>query len=219
LSLPKEMTLYQCSYKSRANATSSFFDNNRLITDDTSRWQDYIDYFFLDSKEKWNSLNLHNVWDQREFLALNLRPFEYKTIANLFEHTDNYYQINSVDLWNTFDTNVNSLFEYLEINIDSDRYKKWISVYSEWRRIHQDRMLFCWYFKIIINNIIKGHDMDLGRFNLDIVQEVAIQHYLIYKHNLNFKTWQLEKFINTKQLHNLLEPNIHPLTENNTIKI
>jgi hypothetical protein len=219
LSLPKEMTLYQCSYKSRANATSSMSDNNRLITDDTSRWQDYIDYFFLDSKEKWNSLNLHNVWDQREFLALNLRPFEYKTIANLFEHTDNYYQINSVNLWNTFDTNINSLFEYLEINIDSDRYKKWISVYSEWRRIHQDRMLFCWYFKIIINNIIKGHDMDLGRFNLDIVQEAAIQHYLIYKHNLNFKTWQLEKFINTKQLHNLLEPNIHPLAENNTIKI
>ena len=51
--------------------------------------------------------------------------------------------------------------------------------------------------------------MDLERFNLDIFQEAAIQRELLYKHNLNLKIWQLEKFKNTKQLHNLLEPNIH----------
>ena len=35
---------------------------------------------------------------------------------------------------------------------------------------------------------------------------------LIYKYGLNLKTWQLEKFPNnTKQLHELLEENIHPI--------
>jgi hypothetical protein len=51
--------------------------------------------------------------------------------------------------------------------------------------------------------------MDLNRFNLDIVQEAAIQHILLYKHSLSIKTWQLEKFNNTKQINALLEPNTY----------
>ena len=73
-------------------------------------------------------------------------------------------------------------------------------------------MLFVAYFDKIINYIIEGYELNLDKFNLDLVQEAAIQHELIYKHNLNLKTWQLTKFTNTRQLHNLLEPNIHPLT-------
>ena len=53
--------------------------------------------------------------------------------------------------------------------------------------------------------------MDLEKFNLDLMQEAAIQRELIYNYSLNLKTWQLEKFTNTKQLHNLLEPNLHPI--------
>jgi hypothetical protein len=55
--------------------------------------------------------------------------------------------------------------------------------------------------------------MDLTRFNLDLMQEACIQHHLIYNYNLNFKTWQLEKFSDTKQLHSLLELNTHQITE------
>jgi hypothetical protein len=219
LSLPLEMSLYHCQYSIRTDVSRSFQDTNQLIVNDNHRWEDFINYFFRDSKEKWNNLDLTDHWDQREFLALNLRPFKHKTVADLFVKTQNHYQINAVDLWTTFDSTVQSLFKYLEIDIDPHRYQAWHNVYIKWKQNHLKQMMFCWYFKIIINNIINGHDMDLSRFNLDIVQEAAIQHYLIYKHNLNFKTWQLEKFINTKQLHNLLEPNIHPLLENNTIKI
>ena len=53
--------------------------------------------------------------------------------------------------------------------------------------------------------------MDLEKFNLDLMQEAAIQRELIYNYSLNLKTWQLEKFTNTKQLHGLLEPNLHPI--------
>jgi hypothetical protein len=61
----------------------------------------------------------------------------------------------------------------------------------------------------IINLIIEGRPMDLKRFDLDVLQESVIQHFLLYKHNLNLKTFGLEKFENTLQLHNLLEPNVY----------
>ena len=61
----------------------------------------------------------------------------------------------------------------------------------------------------IIESILKNNYIDLTKFNLDIVQEATIQHELLYKHNLNLKTWQLEKFMDSKQLHSLLEPNIY----------
>ena len=90
-------------------------------------------------------------------------------------------------------------------------YQKWLLIYNQWKNVHKQKLMFVWYFDTIINNILQGIDFDLIRFNLDITQEATIQHFLIYKHNLNFKTWQLIKFTNTRQLHELLEPNIHPL--------
>jgi len=58
--------------------------------------------------------------------------------------------------------------------------------------------------------------MDLSRFELNLNQEASIQHVLIYKYDLNLKTWGLEKFPNnTKKLHELLEPNIHKITQYN----
>jgi hypothetical protein len=95
--------------------------------------------------------------------------------------------------------------------MDEDRYQKWLPIYNIWKRNHTTGLRFSWYFESIINNILQGIDFDLVRFDLDIQQEAAIQHVLIYKHNLNLKTWQLTKFTNTKQLHQLLEPNTHDL--------
>ena len=60
--------------------------------------------------------------------------------------------------------------------------------------------------------IVNGWYKELPELTFD--QEVIIQHALIYKHNLNLKTWQLSKFTNTKQLYQLLEPNIHDLSKN-----
>jgi hypothetical protein len=210
--LPPELVLYNCTYKSRAETARSYHDATQLIVDTDEKWEDFISYFFSESDKNWKDLGLTSVWDRREFLALNLRPFHYKSIVELFDNTQKFYLLNAVDVWNTFDQSVHALFDYLEIKIDNGRYQNWISIYADWKKVHHNSMMFCWYFKIIIDNIINGYDFDLTKFNLDIAQEAAIQHYLIYNHNLNFKTWQLKKFKNTKQLHNLLEPNIHPLS-------
>jgi hypothetical protein len=103
------------------------------------------------------------------------------------------------------------LFDYLEIKIDNERIVYWNTVYLSWRKIHYNRLNFLWCFDKIINYILNDYYMDLTRLKLDIIQEAYIQHELIYKHNLNLKTWQLEKFTNTQQLHSLLELNTHPL--------
>ena len=116
-----------------------------------------------------------------------------------------------MDLWTQFDLTVIKLFKYLELGIDLSRWDHWLEVYTKWKKIHYQRIRFVMYFDTIIQYILQGKSMDLESFDLDIVQESAIQHILIYNHNLNLKTWQLTKFLNTQQLHALLETNTHPL--------
>ena len=122
-----------------------------------------------------------------------------------------HYLLNTFELYNILDQTLDQLFSFLEINIDTTRRMHWQEVYSKWKKLHTKRLKFVWYFDTIVDYIVNGYDLGLLNFDLDLLQEATIQHELIYKHNLNLKTFQLEKFTNTKQLHNLLEPNIHPL--------
>jgi len=192
-----DQALYKCSYSSRNNLN----------------FEEFVDRFFSMSKEIWDQPNLKNIWDKREFLALNFRPFDNFRITENLNLNHDHYHLNTMEIWNTFDESVGDLLKYLEVDIDDKKFEHWLAVYQQWKKIHKNRLFFIWYFDTIIKYIIEGHSLDLIRFNLDICQEAAIQHTLIYKHNLNLKTWQLEKFTNTRQLHELLEPNSHPLSK------
>lgn len=192
---------------------SKFINEPVESNSDHAMWDVINKVFFQNDLEKWKSLNLTNSWDYREFIALNY-PFydeSWQMMGVNFDHNINHYLLDSEDLCSYFDHTVQHMMDYLKLSIDQTRWANWILIYKEWSKKHIDRLLFVKYFDQIMNYIINGFDMDLTRFNLDIIREATIQHTLIYKHNLNFKTWQLEKFTNTKQLHNLLEPNIHPL--------
>lgn len=217
LSLAKTHQLYTQSYKKRTNLVTSWHNPLKKITSDKEIFDDFISYFFHESLDIWKSLDLTEVWDQREFLALNLPTDRHLSVVPNIDLAQENYTLDTMELWNTFDITVDNLFAYLGITIDQNCRALWNDIYHAWRQVHYDRMLFVWYFDKIIDYTIKGNNLDLTRFNLDIVQEAAIQHELIYKHNLNLKTWQLEKFTNTKQLHQLLEPNIHNLS-NSKIK-
>jgi hypothetical protein len=214
------LTLSDChklylSAFARASFVSSWKNPGKLINDPLEIIEDSNDYFFAESNKKWKELNLNNQWDRREFLALNRRPNLTLQIAPNVNLTRQHYRLDTMELWNTFDQTVNDLFAYLNLKIVADRQEHWNNIYFAWRKLQYQRLLFVWYFDQIIDYIINGYELDLTRFNLDLIQESTIQHELIYKHNLNLKTWQLEKFINTKQLHNLLEPNIHILNNMN----
>lgn len=186
---------------------------------DRAMWDVIIKIFFKEDFEKWISLDLTNSWDYREFIALNY-PFydeSWQMMGVNFDHQLDHYLLDSEDLCSHFDHTVTYMMDYLRLVIDQDRLSNWLLLYKQWSKKHVDRLLFVKYFDQIMNYIINGFDMDLTRFHLDIIREATIQHTLIYKHNLNFKTWQLEKFTNTKQLHNLLEPNTHILTNTHQI--
>lgn len=214
LSLSNDHCLYQRSYTSRAGVAPKWSDRSIILTDPDEIFNDYVDSFFKDSKEKWIEAGLTNIWDKREFIALNVDYKKIISINQVIDDKNNFYVLNCMDLFNTFDTTVYKLFEYLNLKINPDKFEKWGTVYAKWKKLHYNRIRFVWYFDNIIDNIISGKAMDLEQFDLDIVQEAALQRTLIYKYSLNVKTWQLEKFTNTKQLHDLLESNLHNLNTN-----
>jgi len=202
--------LYHCSTRFR-NLSSKWSDYNKKNASNEEQLQDFVEHFFADSHKVWQEQNLNHIWDQREFLALNIRPFSVPNISVNIDLTIPHYNFDTFELYTIFDQTVDQLFDFLEIQINNSKKTHWITVYNKWKKIHSNRLTFAMYFDTIVNYIINGNDMDLVRFDFDLLQEAAIQHYLIYKHSLNLKTWKLEKFINTKQLHNLLEPNTHKL--------
>jgi len=209
LSNQSKNSLYEKSFHTRS-ARHSFVDSTIQKISSQDQLEDFVNYFFNDSINKWKELNLTNIWDQREFLALNLRH-NTVSIAPSIDLSINHYSIDCMELFNLGDKLMQDLFDYLKITIDNKRIASWNTIYSNWRKIHYNRLNFLWCFDKIIDYILNNYYMDLSRFNLDIIQEAFIQHELIYKHNLNLKTFQLEKFTDTQQLHSLLEPNIHPL--------
>lgn len=166
--------------------------------------------FFSDSIKKWQELDLNNIWDIRERDALNMRPFESTHPVNYLDFTQPHLYINCRDLWNNGIDVIHRVMEYLELNIDSTRMTRWIEIYQHWA-LHQQKLYkFSLYCNHIVDAIVNNWYFELEP--LSLIQESVIQHMLIYNHNLNLKTWQLEKFpTNTQDLHKLLEPNIHPI--------
>jgi hypothetical protein len=207
----KKYPLYHSKYNKRSG---NWISTNSFSTDPEILYKSFATNFFLESYQKFQDSGLTSIWDQREFIALNFDPYAIEFIEDCFNCENNHYVLDIAEFYN-FETHINYIFNYLDIEINSDRYNQWKKIYQQWQKLHQQSMLFVTYFDKIINYIIKGYELNLDKFNLDLVQEATIQHVLLYKHNLNLKTWQLEKFNNTKQLHQLLEPNTHIL--NNTV--
>jgi hypothetical protein len=212
VSLRPEHKLYQCGYTPRSDIMPAW-NSKQHLSDSDSIYEDFTDYFFKESKQVWDKAGLHDIWDKREFIALNFDPFDHSSILNYVDPTTACYHLDALATWTNLDQYVNELFCYLDIPVDQTRFKNWLCVYGVWKTKHTKRLNFVNNFQIIIDNILNGIEMNLDIFEFDLVQEAAIQHVLIYKHNLNFKTWNLTKFTNTKQLHDLLEPNIHDLTQ------
>jgi len=163
--------------------------------------------FFKDSVESWESLGLDTVWDKRERMALRQNFFDYKPIkAELdFDH----YWIDAQNLWHNGERELPKIMSWLGLELNPDKFKEWKSIYRKWQEIILDTLQFQYNHKHIVDSIVNNWSYPI---DLTFEQEAFIQHCLIYQHNLNLKTWQLEKFPNnTQELHKLLEPNIHPL--------
>lgn len=203
-------------YGVRASARTLIhkFNSDKLNRSFDEQNENFIDYFYGSDKKHWQDvLKLNHIWDLREFLALNLRPFRQPLLDKTHLSSREYFLLHSADCWLNLDQSIHEIFQYIEAKIDQERWNHWIDVYKKWKLLHQNRIKFSWYFNDIINAIINGDNLDITRFDLDLYQEAAIQHVLLYQHNLNIKTHNVDKFHNTSQLHSLLEPNIHHTLE------
>jgi hypothetical protein len=164
--------------------------------------------FFSNSIKKWNEIGLTDIWDQREQLALDNRPFhqiDTKFSGLLYPHL----WINCQDLWYNGEQSALKMLQYLELELVPNRLAAWRPIYAEWQKQQLQSLEFNFNCDHIVNSIINNWYYEI---DLTFDQEVVIQHCLIYQHNLNLKTWQLTKFPNnTQDLHKLLEPNIHSL--------
>lgn len=167
--------------------------------------------FFSDSIEKWNQLDLNDVWDQRERIALDTRPLHNRHKDDSFDFHYPHLWINSQELWLDPAGTIKKILKYLEIEIDESRLRTWIPISQKWQQLHVDSLKFCYVQPHIVDAIVNDWDYEI---DLTFEQEAIIQHFLIYQHNLNLKTWQLVKFPNnTRELHKLLEPNMHQVED------
>ena len=174
----------------------------------------FLDIFFKDSQTKWNELGMNTIWDQREFIALNIRPYEYCEFDSWVNFTNPYYYLDARELWHNGKETLINIMQYLKFAINEDRMVSWLPIYYQWQQKQLNILKFAWNVDYICDCIINNYYHDISSYNLDLWHEAIIQHIIMYKHGLNFKTWNLEKFPNnTQDLYKLLEPNIHPVED------
>ena len=163
--------------------------------------------FFKNSLLAWQNIGLLDIWDVRERCALNKSLLDWKPhpVDLNFDH----YWINAQNLWYNGEKEIPKIIDWLKLTVDFDRFDQWKSIYQEWQKIQLDTLQFQYNYQHIVNSIINNWAYPI---DLTFEQEIIIQHCLIFNYGLNLKTWQLTKFPNnTKELHKLLEPNIHIL--------
>jgi hypothetical protein len=164
-----------------------------------------------DNRHMWPN-NCSSLWDQRERLALDRRPYdtvEWVTRHQpTFDRSKKHFYLNFLTYWTQFDQKVKDLMNYLELPIDNDRFQSWIKIYNDWQKIQTKFLDFSMRVDDIMDAIVHGWDYDLGILTFE--EEVIIQHLLIYKHNLNLNSYKLTRFPkNAKTLHKLLKPLNH----------
>lgn len=165
------------------------------------------DFYFAQSQEQWRNMGLTDIWDQRERMALDCRPFDRSWFPRIGMDRP-YLRINCQDLWNLAPDVLRTCFEYLERSIHEPRWKPWLAVAQAWQRKQHQLLCFFHDLEHVIDATLNGWYHPLP--NLELWQEAIIQHCLIYKHGYNLKTWQLRQFPdNTQKLNLLLEPNMH----------
>jgi hypothetical protein len=188
---------------------AGFFHNAPLESTADAKNQ-ILETFFKDSIKTWQSQGLNNIWDERERQALDLRPL----LIDQPEPKGLQYPhlwINSMEVWNSGESAVLKMLQYLDLKVDQVRLEAWRPIYTKWQAIQQQNLNFCYQYQHIVDSIVNNWYYEI---DLTFDQEVVVQHCLIYQHNLNLKTWQLIKFPNnTQDLHKLLEPNIHKLRD------
>jgi hypothetical protein len=166
--------------------------------------------FFHRDMTVWQQANLDHVWDVRERQALCMRPFEpiNSEIEKHMNFSRPHLWVDCQSLWYNGESAMQDIMNFVELPIDQSRMQQWKIVYAKWQQLQLKLLEFGYRLPHMIDAIVNDWYYELG--SLTRSQEAIIQHCLIYQHNLNIKSWNLDRFpANAQDLHKLLEPNIH----------
>jgi len=190
-------------------ALDRMMTSSKKTTDINELEQEVQDVFFRASQQHWIDLGLTEIWDIRERMALDMRPYDNHWSDDLLLAHDHYW-VHCQDLWFDTESTVRKIMAWLNLDIIEENVKRWLPIMRSWQQIHNNNLRFPRHLPKILKSIVHGYKHDISQ--LTFKQEVIIQHCLIYQHGLNLKTWKLDKFpACASQLHLLLEPNFHPL--------
>lgn len=192
-------------YFTKIRSTEVFwFSNNSKPNSAEDIENEFHSFFFNESIDRWNELGLTDIWDVRERNALNIRPLDPITDYCI---PGEHLRIDCREFWYNGIAVISRVMGYLGLDINQERFLAWKEIYNKWQQQHVDAMTFVYNCDHIVSSIVNNWNYDI---NLTFNQEVIVLHFLIYKHNLNLKSWQLKQFPNnTQDLHKLLESNIH----------
>lgn len=195
-------------YNQNIRVVERFITSSAVPSSEQELIEDCQELYFKDSIQRWKDLNLTEPWDIRERMALDMRPGEFSDNYKYNLHHP-HLCINCLDLWTRTEAVLKRIMHYLDLDIVPERLQQWLPICAKWQEMQLSMLDFVFNQPHIVDAIVNNwyHEIDLT-----FQQEAVIQHYLIYQHGLNLKTWQLSKFpSNTQDLHQLLEPNIHPV--------
>lgn len=197
-------------YIKETGAAASYFITPRVV----AKWFYDLDLDAIDDElALYEMLFQHQgkkmrIWDYREMLALDLRPLQPCPFPDYVDLDQPHFPLTTNDLWYDGECAMLEMLRWLEIAPNSERWVRWRPVYYQWQQRQLQHARFTWQMPGIVEAVVKGHYLPLPRLTLP--QEAAIQHCLIYAHNLNIETWGLERFpANAQDLHKILETNTH----------
>ena len=194
-------SMYYMNFNQRHH-DADYCGNDDLL----SRW---LVKYFANSIEKFGGIE--NYYSRRELLSLIIRPHANSSHGpyKSFDSSKPHMLIHAHDMYHYFDSMVYDCFAYAGLAVNESRYEKWVQVWHQWRKIQKTRILFQSYLDRIVEYTVSGYDMDLTRFNLDIMQQAVIMQEIARKHDLTIAGYGVNEFTSTAQLHALLEPLIH----------
>ena len=173
------------------------------------------DDYLPTSFDKWAAGS--ERWDYREYLALNIDFYKFPTHSYFKKINRKYEHISlTIDDMMNLPYRIEDICAKLSITIKSTKkFTEWEIVYNKWREFLMELYLFNYSFDDIIDGIVSGNYYDFSHLKLSIWHEALILHTLIYKYNLNIKSYGISELpTNSQYIHKLLEPNIHNINNN-----
>ena len=128
-----------------------------------------------------------NGWDGiREQIAFNIRPYDYLN-SRIDEKNEYVLHCDFEEIVVSPLNAYKKIFKFLDYQFNDERVKSWMPNHENWAKNIIPTIRFCNDLHKIIDSILRGKEMDLKMYGMDVLKEAIILHLLMYKHDLNFK--------------------------------